>query len=156
MLVIDIVKGVYDNAKAFSLRDKDDGNENIDDILPLIRFKLSCRAAENLFLTDEVLSGLNTNWNTLQSDIEKWLATYPEHQYFTTMESFKNSNYDRKEFDLKDVRNILIGLATSKPWEVVVGQTIGKLVLKELPLDFGDNKLCNYLGLKLTNHLTTV
>ncbi|MBA3706207.1 MAG: hypothetical protein H0W84_10000, partial [Bacteroidetes bacterium] len=151
--VIEIIKGVYDDAKAFSLRDKDDSSENIDDILPLIRFKLSCRAAENLFLTDEVLSSLDTTWDTLQLDIEKWLVSYPEHQYFSTMEAFKKSNYDRKEFDLKDARNILIGLVTSKPWEVAVGQVIGKLVLKQLPLNFNINKLCNYLGNKLTNHL---
>jgi len=46
------------------------------------------------------------------------------------MQAFQESNYDRKEFDLKDVRNILIGLVTSKPWEIAVGQVIGKFFLE--------------------------
>ena len=50
-----IISCVYENAKAYSLRDRDDGNENINDLDKIVRLKLACRASENLLLTDEVL-----------------------------------------------------------------------------------------------------
>lgn len=152
--VIEIINGVYDNAKAFSIRDRDDGDENTVDTPPLVRFKLSCRAAENLILCDEVLTSLNTSWKNLQVEIEKWLATFTTHAKFAQMFAFKNEGYNRKAFDLKEIRNIIIGLTeTSKPWEVSVGQVIGQFVNTAIAKDTADNKLCNFLGAKLTNKL---
>jgi energy-coupling factor transporter ATP-binding protein EcfA2 len=151
---IEIINGVYDKAKAFSLRDRDNGDENIDDIAPLVRFKLSCRASENLLLTDEVLASLNLNWPQLQELILVWLTTFPYHPKFPIMNNFKDSGFDRKKFDLKELRNIIIGLTeTAKPWEVVVGQVIGKIAIGDLNKDFSPNKICNYLGEKLTSNL---
>ncbi|MFA7418640.1 MAG: AAA family ATPase [Melioribacteraceae bacterium] len=153
--VIDIITGVYDNAKAYSLIDRDGTDENQEDTLPIVRFKLSCRAAENLILADEVLQSLNTSWVSLQAEIEKWLNSFTGHQKFEIMNNFKNNQYVRKDFDLKEIRNILIGLTgTSKPWEVAVGQVIGNLAIGNVPLDFSDNKISNYLGRKLANQLS--
>jgi len=155
--VNEIIAGVYDNAKSYSLRDRDEGAEDIDDLPPMMRFRLSCRAAENLILTDEVLAVCGTTWALLELEIEKWLVAFNTHQYYATMVEFKASGYDRKEFDLKNLRNILIGLTgTQKSWEIAVGQTIGKLINIELPKDTADNKVCNYLGAKLANHLLPI
>ncbi len=155
--VIEILNGVYDNAKAYSLRDRDDGDEQTINNPPLIRFKLSCRAAENLILCDEVLGSLNMNWVQLEIEIEKWLQSFTTHSKFAVMTAFKNSGYDRKGFDLKELRNILIGLTeTSRPWEVVVGKAIAHFVNGLTQLDFNNNKLCNYLGTKLSEHLREI
>lgn len=152
--VIEIINGVYDNAVAYSLRDRDEGDENIEDNLPLIRFKTSCRAIENLVVCDEVLVTLGTTWQTLEAEIEKWLNTFTGHEKYKIIEGFKASGYNRKAYNLKEIRNILLGLTTSsKPWEIAVGQTISRLVLEQIPKDFSENKLCNYLGSKLSNTL---
>ncbi len=47
LVIIRIIGAVYDNARAYSLRDRDDAQEDIEDWLPLVKFRLSCRAAEN-------------------------------------------------------------------------------------------------------------
>lgn len=150
--VIEIINGVYDNARAYSLRDKDEGVELINDIPPLIRIKTSCRAAENLILSDEVLANLNVSWNALEAEIERWLLVFPQHGKFAEMAAFKASGYDRKQFDLKEIRNVLVGLTDSnKPWEIAVGQVMGNIATGTVAKDFNDNKLCNYLGQKLSN-----
>jgi predicted ATPase len=94
--VIEIISGVYDDAKAYSLRDRDDGDEIINDILPIIRMKLSCRASENLMLSDEVLATLETPWEPLQLEIEKWIQDNPHHPKFGIMNAFKEAGYPRK------------------------------------------------------------
>jgi len=152
--VIEIINGVYDNAKAFSLRDRDEGDENIEDTPPLVRFKLSCRAAENLILTDEVLSSLNLTWQQMQEEIDRWLLSFTTHPKFAIMNEFKNTGFDRKNFDLKELRNIIIGLTeTAKPWEVAVGQVIGQIKNGHILKDNAADKICNYLGVKLTDQI---
>ncbi len=152
--VIEILNGVYDNPKAFSLRDRDDTSEDISDMPPVIRFKLSCKAAENLLLTDEVLESLHLTWPLMQDLILKWLETFTLHSKFSVMQDFKNGGFDRKNFDLKELRNIIIGVTeTEKPWEFVVGQVIGKIANGQLSFDDTDGKICNYLGKKLTGQI---
>ncbi|WKZ61481.1 MAG: AAA family ATPase [Cyclobacteriaceae bacterium] len=152
--VIEILNGVYDNAQGYSLRDRDEGTEEINDNPPLVRFKTSCRASENLILSDEVLQTMGTTWENLLGQIEKWIVAFNGHPRHAVMTSFKTNGYNRKSFDLKDIRNILVGLTDySKPWEIAVGQTISKLVRGQINKDFGDNKLCNFLGTKFSNCL---
>lgn len=154
--VIEIITGVYDNATAYSLRDRDEGDEGIQDTVPLIRFKTSCRAMENLIICDEVLTTLGLTWPSLEAGIENWLVAFAAHEKSPSMQAFKDSGYNRKSFDLKEIRNILMGLTSStKPWEVAVGQTIGRLASGEILKDFAENKLCNYLGNRLANKLKT-
>ncbi len=112
---------------------------------------------ENLMLCDEVLTRLNTSWVQIESEIEKWLSSFSSHPKFEIMTDFKKAAYNRKDFDLKEVRNILIGLTeTAKPWEVAVGQVIGQFVNGQTPIDYNNDKLCNYLGKKIANQLRTV
>lgn len=152
--VIEIINGVYDDAKAYSLRDRDDGDEGITDSPPLVRYKTSCRAAENLILSDEVLQNLGTTWADLEASIDNWLSNFNSHSKHGVMTDFKNGGFDRKGFDLKEIRNVLVGLTpSSKPWEVAVGQVIGKVATDEIPKDLGENKACNYLGNKLADRI---
>lgn len=149
--VIRVIDAVYDDAKAYSLRDRDNGPEEIDDLPPLIRFRLSCRSAENLLLSDDVLHFLGTTWDMLKVGIEAWLKNNQTHLHFAVFQRFCNEGFPRKSFDLKEIRNDLMGIiANPKPWEVVVGQTIGNLVP---PVSLDDHSLGNYLGTKLVRVL---
>lgn len=145
--VSEIINSIYDSAKAYSLRDRDDGNEGIDDASPVIRMRLSCRAAENLLLSDEALARLGTDWEALKSKIEVWIASNSHHSHHQVMSEFRDGGFDRKMFNLKKIRNDLMGIIeSSKPWEVVVGQTIATTEYVDCPTS---NSIQDYLGDKL-------
>jgi len=154
-IVREMISGVYDEGKAYSFRDKDDDVGEIQNNPPLIRFRLACRTAENLVLTDEVLTTLETNWGQLQLAIEKWIQDNGlPHVKFADMVSFRDSGYDRKNHDIKNIRNVLIGLTPStKPWEVAVGKTIADVVTAVIAKDMTANKLCHFLGQKFSDYL---
>lgn len=147
-----LIETVYDNAKAFSLRDRDIKPEDIEDVGRVIRMRLGCRAAENLMLSNEVLAIANTDWISLQAQIAEWVTANSSHKYHGEMRRFVNEGYNRKDFDLKDIRNIILGLISTKPWEVLVGQAIAALLAKgEQNVDEGS--LRNYLGEKVSTQL---
>ncbi len=150
-----IINAVYDNPKAYSLRDKDDNPEEIDDLPPVTRFRLSCRSAENILLTDEVLSSLDTNWDQVKQKIDEWLASNPDHVKYEALKSFKDAGLDRKNSDIKEIRMLLIGavIGSNKPWEVAVGQKIGELKVKD-DTDFVlEGSIFNFLGEKLSKKI---
>lgn len=147
--VKNIIEAVYDEAQAYSIRDRDEGPEDISDLMPIIRFKLSCRAAENLLLSDDVLESLGTNWVEVRSGIQNWLRLNEDHTHFRFMNAFCKDDFPRKRFDLKEIRNDLMGIiGSSKPWEVAVGQAIAKLNLESLE---SPDSLASYLGTKIVH-----
>lgn len=150
-----IIKTVYDNAKGYSLRDRDDSDESLDDLSPIIRTKLSCRNAENLLLADETLAKLSINWEGLKTKIKEWLSKNKNHVHFETMSKFESEGFNRKDFDIKNVRNDLMGIIGSpKPWEVVVGQAIAALNVSDDSLDFEkDGKIASFLGEKIVKNI---
>lgn len=149
-----IIQTVYDNAKGYSLRDRDDGAETIDDLSPIVRMKLSCRNAENLLLSDEVLGMLSITWGQLKERIETWLSANAQHPHFSTMNGFKNGGYDRKSYNIKEVRNDLMGIiGSAKPWEVIVGQAISNLSLTDTTSFEQEGKMLSYLGKKAVENL---
>jgi len=149
-----IIRSVYNNAKGYSLRDKDESTEKIDDLPHLIRMKLSCRNSENLILTDETLSSLNKTWEQMKNNIESWLIANAQHPHYSAMKGFKDSGYNRKNYDIKEIRNDLMGIiGSSKPWEVVVGQTISNLKWTDAKSFEEEGKILSYLGEKVSNSL---
>jgi hypothetical protein len=152
--VIKIISVIYDRPKAYSLRDSDGSTEALEDNLPLMRLKLGCRNAENLLLTDEVLKLLTISWVDLQSRIDKWLKVNSDHIKYSVLKAFADSSYDRKMHNIKDARNVIMGLTeSSKPWEVAVGQTIAKLSWDE-GTDFAkETSIFNFLGEKTVKAL---
>ena len=126
-----IIDSVYDNGRAYSLRDRDLQPEQIGDIGSVIRMRLSCRAAENLMLSNDVLELAEVDWPTYRQRLESWIDSNPEHQYFAEVLAFADDDFNRKGHDLKEIRNILIGLMSSKPWEVLVGKAIARLVIDD-------------------------
>jgi hypothetical protein len=150
----EVICSIYDNAIAFSLRDRDDNKEDIDNHGVVKRFRLACRTAENLLLTDEVLSSLDIEWKELEKRIDDWLEKNSSHPHRSDMLGFKNSGYDRKNADLKNIRNDLMGIiAKSKPWEVAVGQTLGGLVAKNNFHSSNENSILNYLGARVVDEV---
>jgi len=149
-----IINAVYDNAKAYSLRDRDDNDEPMDDLPPITRMKLSCRNAENLLLSDEVLNNFGLQWDELKKKIDEWIEKNTEHPHYTEMQKLKVENYDRKKADLKQIRNDLMGIiGSSKPWEVIAGQVIASLRWSE-QTDFSkEGSIYNFLGEKLVKNL---
>ena len=129
-----------------------DHREEIDDLPPIIRCRLSCRAAENLLLSDDVLRSLGTTWEEVKSGIERWLIINKGHIHFDILNAFREKDFPRKSFDLKMIRNDLMAIiASNKPWEVAVGQAIGNLDLTSL--EEGSDSLASYLGQKLITNI---
>ncbi|HAU1190893.1 TPA: AAA family ATPase [Legionella pneumophila] len=148
-----IILAVYDNAKAYSLRDRDESTAEINDLRIINRFVLNCRAAENLLLTEQVLNTLGLTWDELITRIDDWLLNHQTHTHYQIMLNFKKSGYDRQNFDLKEIRNDLMHLI-GKPisWEIAIGKTIGKLIAaNQLKTTTSTNShdLASYLGKRL-------
>ena len=149
-----IIKTVYDNAKAYSLRDRDETIGELDDLDHIKRMKLSCRESENLLLSDEVLEKIEFTWAHLKGKIDNWLEFNNDHGHYAVMKCFKDGGYDRKSFRIKEIRNDLMGIIGSeKPWEVVVGQTIASMTWNDNTNFNEDGKLLSFLGEKVVQTL---
>jgi AAA15 family ATPase/GTPase len=152
--IIEIINSIYDTPIAYSVRDKDEIEGDIDDMPPLKRYRLVCRAAENLILSDEVLESLSIDWDTMKGRLDNWIESRVDHPRFDKMKEFQDSGYDRLSFKLKEIRNILIGeTGSSKPWEVAIGQIVGKLAKGEIAKDFSEGKISNFIGENLINEI---
>lgn len=145
--VCNIIESVYDDARAYSLRDRDTNAELIDDLGAVRRMRLSCRSAENLMLSDTVLRRAGSTWNVTMDLVRDWMEKHPNHPYQSHVEAFATASFPRKDFDLKEIRNILASLMTNKPWEVLVGQAIAAIATDGE--DLADGSLRDFLGEKL-------
>ncbi len=145
----ELMASVYESAKAFSLRDKDDEPHDIDNIGPVVRCRLNCRSAENLLLTDDALSELDVNWSTLEIALNKWIADNPSHSRYRVVLAFRDSGWDRRYFNLKELRMLIVGITgSSKSWEVAVGRSIARLHEGRFN---GPHCLNEYLGPKIVD-----
>ena len=150
----EIIKAVYDNAKGYSLRDGDGVVEQIEDNAPIVRMRLDCRTIENLLLSDEALEIAGLNWGRLQIRIENWLEQNADHCHYKLMQQFKNDGYDRKQADVKGIRNDITGIVgTNKPWEVIVGRAIAKLATTSGSPTYTRNTVADFLGKKVVDNL---
>lgn len=154
ILSINVMNSVYDSPVGFSLRDRDGISDEITDEVPLVRMRLDCRTAENLLLTDDVLLYEGSNWLKLENQILQWIQCNADHSYFNDMQTFIEGGMDRKNADLKNIRNILNGFFTRKIWEVAVGQAIARLAMGEGLVT--ENSLKAYLGDKACKHLLSI
>lgn len=109
----ELIQSVYDNARGYSLRDRDGQPEDITDVGGIVRMRLSCRSAENLMLSDDVLALAGINWPVLQEKIESFVKESPHHPYHSAVKKFLDDGFDRKGADLKEIRNVLIGFMTN-------------------------------------------
>ncbi len=143
----DIISAVYDNARGYSLRDRDDNSEEIENIGNIVRMCLSCRTSENLMLSDDVLGFADTDWSKLRNFVTQFVQESINHPYHGAVKTFFDGGLNRKNADLKEIRMVLAGFISKKPWEVLVGQTIASLS-NGAGLS-GENSLQAYLGSKV-------
>lgn len=150
-----IVAAVYENARAFSLRDRDDVRETLADETPIVRMRLACRSAENLMLTDEVLSACDLDWDEAVGRLDSWLENNGSHERYPQMLAFRDGGYDRNGWDLKEIRMLLIGmiLNSKKSWEVIIGQAIGRLKPTHEGVVVPEHSLSAYLGEKVVTNI---
>jgi energy-coupling factor transporter ATP-binding protein EcfA2 len=145
--LVEKLPSLYDEPRAFSLRDRDNSEGELDDRLPVIRCRLACRTAENLMLADDTLRFAGTDWDAVVAGCKKWLESFTDHSHFKQMSAFGVSNFDRFNGDLKEIRNILLAIiGVSKPWEVLVGQAIAALNRNSAK---EQHSLCTYLSPKV-------
>lgn len=148
----ELIDAVYDDAIGYSIRDRDDTLGDVVDLGPIRRMRLGCRSAENLLVTNEVLTSCGISWEQLAERIRDWIVKNPQHPHFDTMNAFESGGFDRLSFDLKEIRNdILAMLGTNKPWEVLVGQSIAAIAGESA--DQGATTLASYLGPRIVSEL---
>lgn len=130
----DLIDSLYDEPKAYSLRD---GDGVIGDLLPVrsvVRFRLQCYSIENLLLTDQALQKLGNTWGEFKELADKWLLANEEHKDREIIRELINSTDRLRNTKIKPIRQLICAIAGSgKPWEVVVGQAIGSLDISNLP-----------------------
>ena len=147
--VNDIATAIYDSPRAYSLRDRDEAKTELEDLGITQRMRLNCRASENLLLTNNILQRRATSWKSLKEKLDAWVGRNSGHPNHVWMRGFQKQGYDRRNADLKEIRNILVAiLGATRSWEVIVGQAIGSEALTEEPDSLGD-----YLGAKLRDVL---
>ena len=63
--------------------------------------------------------------------------------------------FNRKQFPIKEITNIIAGILTDKPWQALVGQVIGELIkTNTFHVDAkDDDSLSSYLGAELVTVL---
>jgi predicted ATPase len=151
----DVLGSVYESAKAYSIRDRDDSAEgNPEDLGPVRRFRLRCRTAENLLLADDTLALLKTDWEAVRAKLDDWITRNPSHPHGPAMLKFQQAGYPRVDFNLKEIRNDLLGvLGTNKSWEDAIGVAIAQLkpVASAAPAD----SLQAYLGDELSRAIAS-
>lgn len=152
-----IVTSVYDDPRAYSLRDGDGVHEGISDLPTMCRMRLQCRAAENLLLTDEVLAAAGLDWTEAQRRVADWVARNDQHSRWNSVKEFIDGGFDRREHDLKEIRNLLVGdvLQSAKPWEVLVGQAIAAVARDVTTAANNEGSLKTFLGDKVIAKLFT-
>lgn len=133
-IVRQMLLAIYDDtARGFSLRDGDNINNSseINDDLPLIRNRLKCYGPENCILSDDILAEYSITWEKVLQRIKKWLEDNISAQHekpCIELKKFEESGFNRKNFKIKDSRNVLASFIFTKPWEIAVGQAISTLL----------------------------
>jgi len=105
--------------------------------------QLQCRESENLYLTDEVLQKLDTNWENAKSTITLKSSGYGEKKPILQ----ECESWDRKSADLKNIINEVASILDSKrlKWTRRVGACIG--------IKKPEGQLASFLGNDIVNTL---
>ncbi|XAO72230.1 MAG: hypothetical protein AAYR33_04925 [Acetobacteraceae bacterium] len=147
---IKLLKALYDDSVAFSIRD---GDGVIDKPLeprpPLKRFFLQCYAIENLLVTEPCLLIMETDWDNFSGSASKWIGGNPERKSIHLLKKLIESEDRLRHNKIKDLHQIICEIAgCKKPWEVVVGKAIAQLQNEDVDTS---NMLVDFLGKGLVN-----
>lgn len=148
----DMINSLYDEPKAYSLRD---GDGIIDDLAPiksLTRFRLKCYAVENLLVTDQVLQRMGKTWDSFKDSADNWIKQNPHHCCVTTIQKLITSQDRMRNIKIKEIRQLICAICDyNKPWEVIVGQSIGSIDILDMPS--GEFDLPTFIGIDATKVL---
>lgn len=123
-----MLQAIYELPQAYSLRDGDGVIDDLPPVGPIARFRLRCYAIENLLLTDECLAVLGTTWAGLQESVRDWLGRNPTHRDAAFLAKLVEDPDRMRNVKIKSIRQLVCAVAgSSKPWEVIVGQALGRL-----------------------------
>ena len=93
----------------------------------------------------------------IKKKLNDWLIVEANksHPYYPTLKTFADADYDRKNFDIKNLRQLIIGgiIGSTKPWEVCVGKIIGQLIAKPIPTNYPTGSIYDFLGIKILNNI---
>lgn len=152
----EFLPSIYDNPKAFSLRDLDSSHQSdLEDVGCVRRARLNCYAIENLLLTEECIRKHGYDPSGFQGRLNEWVLGNPNHQACATLKSVADRFDDRRTVKIKEARNVLLELlGTHKPWEVVVGQLLADNIESlAANSDAPKHSLREYLGPSVINKL---
>lgn len=122
-----LLSSLYDDPIVISIRDGDGRTEPLVHNGIVKRFRLACYSIENILLTDDVLGEFNVTWVEFCARIDQWIKENGLREECASLRNIVQSADRLRHSKIKDVRNILVELlGTRKPWEVVVGQAIGR------------------------------
>ncbi len=146
----DLLRTLYDNPVAFSLRDGDGlVNQPIEHTPPVKRYRLRCYAIENALLTDPCLALMGATWQGFVAAAIKWGEENPKNHCRDLLKKLAESDDRFRYQKIKEVRTLVCAaLECKKPWEVVVGQAIGALTREDLT---NSNMLVDFLGTELVS-----
>lgn len=147
-----MLAAIYDEPKAYSIRDGDGKREGLEPIGPVIRMRLNCYELENTLLSDECLESLDTNWPTFKAQIAAWIKGHPDHQDSDLLRELAASDDRLRDRKIKRIRVLVAPIAgKDKPWEVIVGQAIGRMATTRA----NDNpfSLADFLGKEIVGTL---
>jgi AAA ATPase domain len=140
-----LLKSLYDEPRAYSLRDGDGRTGALEPIGPVLRFRLNCYAIENTLVSDDCLQVFHKTWVDFQTSANNWIKENPEHSDKSLIENLVVSKDRMRHQKIKKIRQLICSIADSKkPWEVVVGQAIGTLDTSSLPT--GSDTLISFIG----------
>lgn len=148
----EFLPSIFDEPKAFSLRDLDSsGQSELEDIGCVCRARLNCYAIENLLLTDECLNTHGFQPSDFQKRLVKLVTDDSDHSAHATLKIVSERFDDRRTISIKDAQNVLIALlGDQKPWEVIVGQLLAENINNS---STSGHSICTYLGLGVMNKL---
>lgn len=123
-----LMRSIYDDPLAISIRDGDGSDEKLQKIGCVIRFRLQCYAAENLLLTDDVLKSFGIDWIEFKYRTNSWCKANSDHKYTNELIRLIDSDTRLRNNKIKNIRQLIPAILESKkPWEVHVGQTLGRI-----------------------------
>jgi len=125
----DVLAALFDDPKAFSIRDGDGQRDPLSPVGVVKRFRLQCYEIENTLLTDEALKSMGHTWDTFRAAASDWLTLNSEHKDVELLRRLIGSSDRLRDMKIKSIRQLVCNIAgSSKPWEVVVGQALGTVL----------------------------
>jgi len=125
-----MLSSIYDNPVGFSVRDGDGKTGSLENEGPVLRFRLNCYAIENVLVTDECLAAMNSDWDGFTKRAAEWTAANHAHKDVQQVAALIASADRQRHIKIKDIRTLIpVILGVKKPWETVIGQTLGTYAL---------------------------